>query len=103
MTLVNVLVFFQKSEHCCGLLQLLLQLQNCRLPTFCLLQIVQRHPLTIEALHTVPRSTEAPAAALASRKVAPCFPVRRLAQSSAGKLPAGFRPESSFRTSLIAK
>ena len=34
-------------------LQPLLQLQNRRLPTFCLLQVVQRHPLTIEALHPV--------------------------------------------------
>ena len=36
-----------------GHLQPLLQLQNRRLPTFCLLQVVQRHPLTIEALHPI--------------------------------------------------
>ena len=36
-----------------GHLQPLLQLQNRRLPTFCLLQVVRRLPLTIEALHTV--------------------------------------------------
>ena len=36
-----------------GHLQPLLQLQNRRLPTFCLLQVVQRHPLTIEALDPV--------------------------------------------------
>ena len=35
-----------------GHLQPLLQLQNRRLPTFCLLQVVRRLPLTIEALQT---------------------------------------------------
>ena len=53
MTLSSVLVILQQANHTAGLLQLLLQLQNRRLPTLCLLQIVQRHPLTIEALHTV--------------------------------------------------
>jgi hypothetical protein len=44
-----------RAEACtpADLLQLLLQLQNSCLPTFCLLQIVQRHPLTIEATYTI--------------------------------------------------
>ena len=53
MTLVNVLVFFQQSEHCwpsSASLPTSEQLPSNLLP---LLQIVQRHPLTIEATHNV--------------------------------------------------